>query len=155
MRLCLPFSWYPTSSTAPAFLAKRGVFLGVGAAGWFQVLLRMSEEQTLHPALLQAWLKPSNTTIEVHSCPRICLVSLTEPVFYSSCTLVECSLESCSADFVIFLTCILCSSVFIIPQRRLYFDNTFSFSDLRADGFPGNLPALILKPTSLWTFFVW
>ncbi|KAI4544200.1 hypothetical protein MG293_004466 [Ovis ammon polii] len=48
--------------------------------------------------------------------------------------------------------CVL-SSISSIPQRSLYFDNTY-FSDLKADGFPDDLSPLILKPTSLWTLFV-
>lgn len=109
----------------------------------------------IHPALLHAWLKPTQKQLRlVAALESGCTVSFIEPFFYSSGTLFDYSLESYSADFVVFPICLLCSSIFSIPQRSLYFDNTFYFSDLKADGFPDNLSPLILKPTSLWTLFV-
>lgn len=108
--------------------------------------------QPLHPALLQALLKPIQKQLRmVAALESGCTVSFIEPFFYSSGSLFDYSLESYSADFVGFPICLLCSSIFSIPQRCLYFDNTFYFPDLKADCFPDNLSPLILKPTSLWT----
>lgn len=92
-------------------------------------------------------------TIKVCSCPRIRLLGQLYWTIFLFVRYLVCSLESCSADFVISLPppiCLLCSSIFSIPQRCLYFDNTFNFSDLEADGFSDNLSLLILKTTSLW-----
>lgn len=99
----------------------------------------------------------STETIKAGSCSRIWLPRQRYRTIFLLFRYLVCSLESHSADFVIFFffsTCLLCSSVYSIPQRCLYFDNTFSFSDLEAHGFSDNVSPFILKTTSLWTSFV-
>lgn len=98
----------------------------------------------------------STETIKAGSCSRIWLLRQRYRTVFLLFRYLVCSLESFSADFVIFFspTCLLCSSVFSIPQRCFYFDNTFSFSDLEVHGFSDNVSPFILKTTSLGTSFV-
>lgn len=99
----------------------------------------------------------STETIKAGSCSRIWLLRQHYRTIFLLFRYLVCSSESYSADFVIFFfspTCLLCSSVFSIPQRCLYFDNTFYFSDLEAHGFSDNVSPFILKTTSRWTSFV-
>ena len=152
LRLGLPIS--PVAScVAPAFMAQ--CRMPPGHRGRRMISSKNKWAlQPLHPALLHAWLKPTQKQLRlVAALESGCTVSFIEPFFYSSGTLFDYSLESYSADFVVFPFCLLCSSISSIPQRSLYFDNTY-FSDLKADGFPDDLSPLILKPTSLWTLFV-
>lgn len=67
-------------------------------------------------------LAQTNTeTIKVGSCPRVWLLGqLYWAISYSLGPSFECSLESYSADFVIFPICFLCSSIFSIPQECLF-----------------------------------
>lgn len=92
-------------------------------------------------------LAQTNTdTIKVGSCPRIWLLG---QLYWTISLLFRYlawsflgKLFCWFCDF--FPICFLCSSIFSIPRRCLYFDNTFYFSELKADCFPDNLSPLIL-----------
>lgn len=61
---------------------------GPEAAGWFQVPSITCGYQPLHPALLQAWLKPVQKRLRLVAAPESgCYVSIIEPFSCSSGTL--------------------------------------------------------------------
>lgn len=133
-------------------MAKRGIVLRHWDSRMLSDPIKNKWDQPLHPALLQAQLKPIQKQLRFVAAPESgCLVSFIEPFSYLSGTLFV----PWKAVLLILWSpppiCLLCSSIFSVPQRCLYFDSTFNFSDLEADGFPDNLSLLILKTTSLWT----